>query len=69
VKIQIQIVGGKVYLRYKGKTFLSMVNKLFTFKNLLTTPSNVLPLHLKQAFLLIIGIFNEGDGIECSLSS
>ena len=45
--VKIQIMGGKVYLRCKGKTLLGIVNKLFTFKSLLTTPSNVLPLRLK----------------------
>ena len=43
------------------------VNKLFVFKSLLTTPSNFLPLHLKQTFLPIIWIFTEGDGIEFRL--
>ena len=43
------------------------VNKLFVFKNLLTTPSNVLPLHLKQTFPPIVWIFIEGDGIESRL--
>ena len=38
------------------------VNKLFVFKSLLTMPSNVLPLHLKQTFPLIIWIFTEGEG-------
>ena len=38
------------------------VNKLFVFKSLLTTPSNVLPLHLKQTFPPIIWIFTEGEG-------
>ena len=35
----------------------------------MTTPSNVLPLHLKQTFLPIIWIFSEGegDGIESRL--
>ena len=42
------------------------VNKLFVFKNLLTVPSNVLPLHLKQNFPPIINEV-EGDGIETSL--
>ena len=41
--VKIQIMGGKVCLRYKGKTLLGDVNKLFVFKSLLTTPSNVLP--------------------------
>ena len=41
--VKIQIMGGKVYLSCKGKTLLGDVNKLFVFKSLLTTPSNVLP--------------------------
>ena len=39
--VKIQIMGGKVCLRRKGKTF-------FVFKSLLTTSSNVLPLHLSR---------------------
>ena len=64
-----QIMGGKVCLRCKGKTLLGIVNKLFVFKRLLTTSSNVLPLHLKQTFPLVIWIFTEGegDGIESRL--
>ena len=48
---------------------LGNVNKLFVFKSLLTTPSNVLPLHLKQTFPTIIWIFTEedGDGFESRL--
>ena len=46
--VKIQIIGGKVYLRWQGKTLLGDFNKLFVFKSLLTMPSNVLPLHLKQ---------------------
>ena len=48
---------------------LGDINKLFVFKSLLTTPSNVLPLHLKQTFRHIIWIFieGEGDGIETKL--
>ena len=38
--VQIQIKGGKVCLRRKGKTLLGIVNKLFVFKSLLTTSSN-----------------------------
>ena len=41
---------------------LGDVNKLFVFKSLLTTPSNVLPLHLKQIFPPIIWIFTDGKG-------
>ena len=59
---KIQIMGGKVCLMSKGKTLLGIVNKLFIFKSLLTTHSNVLPLHLKQTFSPIIWIFNEGEG-------
>ena len=47
VKIQIQIMGGKVCLRCKGKTLLGVVNKLLKTKSLLTSPSNVLPYYLK----------------------
>ena len=45
---------------------LGDVNKLFVFKSLLTTPSNVLPLHLKLTFPPIIWISTEGkdDGIK-----
>ena len=54
--VKIQIMGGKVFLRCKGKTLLlGVVNKLFVFKNLLTTPSNVLPLHLKQLKVKVMG--------------
>ena len=45
---KIQIMGGKVCLRHKGKTLLGIVNKLFVFKSLLTTSRNVLPLHLSR---------------------
>ena len=43
--VKIQIMGGKVCLRGKGKALLGIVNKLYVFKSLLTTPSNVLPLY------------------------
>ena len=48
---------------------LGDVNNFFVFKSLLTTPSNVLPLHLKQTFPPIIWIFTEGkgDGIKFRL--
>ena len=39
----------------------------FENNSLLTMPSNVLPLHLKQTFLPIIWIFTEGDEIESRL--
>ena len=67
--VEIQIIDGKICLRCKGKTLLGDVNKLFVcFQSLLTTPSNVLPLHLKQTFPPIqIWIFTEGDGIEFRL--
>ena len=48
---------------------LGVVNKLLKTKSLLTTPSNVLPLHLKWTFPPIISIFTEGDGIKSRLSS
>ena len=67
--VKIQIIGGKIYLRCKGKTLLGDVNKLFVFKGLLTMPSNILPLHLNQTFTPIIWSFTEaeGDGIESRL--
>ena len=52
--VKIQIMDGKVCLRSKGKTLLSIVSKLLKVKSLLTMPSNVLPLHLTQTFLPII---------------
>ena len=58
--MKIQIIGGKIYLRKKAK-------RCFVSESLLTTPSNVLPLHLKQTFSPIISIFTEGDGIESGL--
>ena len=41
--VKIQIMGGKVCLRCKGKTLLGFVNKLLKIKSLWTMPSNVLP--------------------------
>ena len=41
--VKIQIMGGKVCLRCKGKTLLGIVNKLLKTKSLLTSPRNVLP--------------------------
>ena len=43
---------------------MCVVNNLFVCKSLLTTLSNVLPLHLKQTFLAIIWLFTEDNGIE-----
>jgi hypothetical protein len=64
-------MGGKVCLRYQGKTLPGIVDlkKLFVFKSLLTPPSNVLPLNPKQIVPPIILIFTEGegDGIESRL--
>ena len=65
--VKIKIMGVKVCLRCKGKTFLGVINKLFVFKSLLTMPSNVLLLHLKHTLPPIIWIFTEGDGIESML--
>jgi hypothetical protein len=45
--VKIQIMGGNVSLRCKGKTLLGDVNKLFETKSLLTSPSNVKPYYLK----------------------
>ena len=60
--VKIQIMGGKVCLRCKGKTLLGVVNKLLKTKSLFTKPSNVLPLHLKQTFPFIIWVFVEVEG-------
>ena len=38
--VNIQIMGGKVCLRCKGKTLLGFFNKLLYTKSLLTSPSN-----------------------------
>ena len=45
--VKIQVMGGKVCLRCKGKTLLNGVDKLLKTKSLLTSPSNVLPYYLK----------------------
>ena len=45
--LKIQIMGGKVCSRCKGKTLLGVVNKLLKTKSLLTSSSNVLPYYLK----------------------
>ena len=45
--VKIQIMGRKVCFRCKGKTLLGVLNKLFVFKSLLTSPSDVLPYYLK----------------------
>ena len=49
--VEIQIMGGKVCLRSKGKTLLGVVNKLLKTKSMLT-PSNVLPCFVRKSFLL-----------------
>ena len=46
--VKIQIMSGKVCLRCKFKTLLGIVSKLFVSKNLLTTPSNVLPFYISS---------------------
>ena len=45
--VKIQTLCGKVCLRCKVKTLLGIVNKRLKAKSLLTSPSNVLPYHLK----------------------
>jgi hypothetical protein len=52
--VKIQIMGEEICLRCKGETLLGIVNKLLKTRILLTTPSNVLPLCLKQTFQPII---------------
>jgi hypothetical protein len=67
--MKIQIIGGKVCLSCKGKTFVGVVNKLLKTKSLLTSRSNFLPYYLKKSFLAIIFNEGEGDGIESRLFS
>ena len=57
--VKIQIIGGKVCLRCKGKTLLGIVNKLFVFKICWQHPAN---------FCLWIFTEGEGDGIESRVS-
>ena len=45
--MKIQIMGGKVCLRCKGKTLQGVVNKLLKTKSLLTSPNNFLTYYLK----------------------
>ena len=45
--VQIQILGGKVSFKCKGKKLLGIVNKLLKAKSLLTSPSDVLPYYLE----------------------
>ena len=45
--VRIQIMGGKVCLRHKGKTLLGIINKVLKTKSLLTSLSNVLPDYFK----------------------
>ena len=68
-----------IFTMLKKKPGFNLITITFTensnhgrgkFKNFLTRPSIVLPLHLKQTFLPIIWIFTEGegDGIESRLT-
>ena len=45
--VKIQIMGGKVCLRCKGKTLQGVANNLLKKRSLLTSPSNFLPYYLK----------------------
>ena len=51
--VKIQIMGGKVCLRYEGKPLLGIVNKLLKTKSLLTSTSNVLPYYLQNLLEII----------------
>ena len=46
--VKIQILAGKVCLKCKGKTLLGIAKKLSKTKSLLTSPSNVLSVLLRQ---------------------
>ena len=48
--VKIQIMGGKVCLRCKGKTLLGVVNKRLKTKCLLTSPSIFLPITSSKLF-------------------
>jgi hypothetical protein len=52
--VKLQTMGGKVCLRYKGKRFLGIVNKLLKSKSVLTSPSKVLPYYHQKPFPSII---------------
>jgi hypothetical protein len=52
--VKIQIIGGKVCLKCKGKTLQGVVNELLKTKDLLTSPSYVLPYYLQKPFPPII---------------
>ena len=52
--VKIQIMDGKVFLRWNGKTLLDIVNKLLKTKSLLTSSSNVLQYYQKKTFPSII---------------
>ena len=67
--VKIQIMGGKICLRCKGKTLLGVVNKVLKTKSLLTSPSNVLPYYPQVKFTANNLKFTEGDGIKSGLSS
>ena len=55
--VKIQIISRKVCLRCKGKTLLGVVvNKLLKTKDLLTSPSNVLPYYLELDFVIQIPV-------------
>ena len=58
LSVKIQIIGGKVCLRCKGKTLLGFVDKLLTTKRLLTSLASI-------EFSLKV----KGDAMESRLSS
>ena len=63
--MKIQIIVGKVCLSLEGKTLLDIANNFFAFKSLLTTSSNVLPLHLscqKFEFYLKVKVIGSDPG-------
>ena len=58
---KFKILAGKFAWGAKAKHCCALSTNFF-FRGLLTKPSNVLPLHLKQTFQTIIWIFTEGEG-------
>ena len=69
--MKIQVLGGKVCLRCKGKTLLDDVNKLFVLKVCWHRPAMFCLITSNKTFPRKIWIFaeGEGDGIESRLSA
>ena len=62
--VKIQNYWRKSLLEVIRQNIAGWCQQTFCFQSLLTMPSNVLPLHLKQTFPSIIWIFTEGESDE-----